>query len=190
MNDLASEFFYDAIARIPSGLLIIIMYWRKELENVYYTHRELFSSPVIFMVCLLGLAWLIGCVVEAIVYGLPVILICLRRKLFRGLNKTFIAKFESNLLVKQDPIGCESNAGDENFRREKRRQGYFAVALKIMARDLSVLLLIVGCHLPEPFSNLHWCRWYGLIGCISFAAMWLFLKGFFASSTRVMGKMG
>lgn len=67
MNDLASEFFYDIIARIPAGLLVIVLFWRREAENVFHAHLDFFS-PIPFIACILAVAWLVGLMVEAITF--------------------------------------------------------------------------------------------------------------------------
>ena len=67
MNGLVSEFFYEGIRRIIPGLVIVILYWHKEVENVFITHHDSFS-PILFSPCILVIVWFIGLVFESITY--------------------------------------------------------------------------------------------------------------------------
>jgi hypothetical protein len=64
MDELISKYFYEVMPRIAPGLLIIVLYWRIEAENLFHTHRDLFKSPSVFIVCILAAAWLIGWMLE------------------------------------------------------------------------------------------------------------------------------
>ena len=169
MNDLASEFFYEGVAHLPPGLLIIVLYWRIETENVFHTHPDLFPSPLLFIACVLAIAWLVGLMVEAIIY-VPTGFVLSR-------------KYPCCKLWNKQKDGLDTTANSV-LNREKRRQFYFKVARIIMCRDLSVIFLYawltefipwhpLGLFQPsEHFSNLHWKGYYFLGGFLAFALSW------------------
>jgi hypothetical protein len=94
MNDLASEFFWSAISHVPPGLLIIALYWRTEAENVFRAHRTLFASPLLFIACLLVIAWCFGLILEAIVFvpSKLALTICVSEKRLEWFRQTWTYK--------------------------------------------------------------------------------------------------
>jgi hypothetical protein len=195
MNDLVSEFFYEGIRRIISGLVIIILYWRKEAENVFQTHHEFFS-PILFGVCILAIAWLIGFLVEAATF-VP-FAIALRRIQFLSRLRWFFLGEEVNSVNHQrfrrfffgeeaksvhnqssqvekpkESGGNNDNVRDKKLEREKRRQGYLNFAEKTMCRCLLFIFLFAYFHPPETFSNLPWHQCYFLFGDLVLLCAWI-----------------
>lgn len=184
MNDLASEFFYNGIAHIPPGLLIIVLYWRTETENIFHTHRDFFSSPLLFIACVLAITWFVGLMVEAI------ILVPIAYALVQLSPHCKLASWLLKHLQSQTTAEDVEGKGKE-LKREKRRQGYFRSALTTMCRNLGVIFsfawlasLFAWFHPPawfqppEPFLNLHWCGIYSFVGFLAFILMWFLQKGF------------
>ena len=174
MNDLASEFFYSGIAFIPPGLLIIVLYWRTEMENIFHTHRDFFSSPLLFIACVLAIAWLVGLMVEAIIFVPTAYAL---KWLFPD------CKLLTDLQSQTAAEDLESK--DIDLNREKRRQLYFSVGRAIMCRDLGGIFLFAWLaslfgwfKSPEPFLNLHWNGYYSFTGFCAFILMWFLEKGF------------
>jgi hypothetical protein len=189
MNDLASEFFYTGIAHIPPGLLIIVLYWRTEVENVFHTQKEFFSSPLLFITCVVGIAWLVGLMVEAIIYAPIAFVLQLLSP-----HCEFAFRWHEALVLKKQKAAAERGNGqveDKKLAREKRRQAFFLLATKIMVRDLSVIFLFAWVAsvfgwfhaaawfpTPEPFSNLSWKGCYSFLGFFGFMLLWFMQMGF------------
>jgi hypothetical protein len=180
MNDLASEFFYDGIARIPAGLVVIVLYWRREAENVFHTHSQFFSSPILFIACILAIAWIVGFMVDMTVYA--TIAFSLRWlsqycKLASELRLLLLDEKPNSNHHKSTPIirrilfseDCQpknnqpsqveeskeyggNKSRDKKWEREKRRQGYFRIAETIMCRCLWVVFL---CAWILHFAQFH-----------------------------------
>jgi hypothetical protein len=64
MNDLISEFFYDGIRRVIPGLVVITLYYHKEVVKAFDIHHGLFF--VMLNAGILLAAWLVGFVIEQI----------------------------------------------------------------------------------------------------------------------------
>jgi hypothetical protein len=183
MNDLGSEFFYSGMAHIPPGLLIIVLYWRTETENVFHTRRDFFSSPLLFIACVLAIAWLVGLMVEALIF----VPIAYALKWLSPHCK-LASWLQTRLLLKEQVAVLENENAklkDKKLEREKRRQGYFRVATTIMCRNLSVIFLFAWLASlfawfkpPEPFSNLHWDGYHSFGGFCAFILMWFLQMGF------------
>jgi hypothetical protein len=68
MNDLVSEFFHEAVARIPAGLAVIVLFCGEQAANIFDVHPRFFASPSLFVVCVLAVAFVFGFVVDVITY--------------------------------------------------------------------------------------------------------------------------
>jgi hypothetical protein len=177
MNALVWEFFFPVIARIPPGLLVIVLYWRKETENVFNTHSIFFSSPLLFIACVLAIAWAIGMVVEQITYY-PIV--CFLKLLSRHFRlKARFRKFESfrRWVGLQTHVNDPKPQGaDRSWEREKRRQHDFGGADLSMSRGFSAIFFLALIKPPEPFANLQWNRCLCFEGFCAFLLVWCVLK--------------
>jgi hypothetical protein len=154
MNELVSEFFYEAIRRIIPGLALIISCFRDQAQSCFHHHREFFASPIFFAICLIALAWPLGVLIETITYFIPVIIndfylikrfpnLCLTKFIATGSTRPLPPK----KIVKETPL-----------ERDIRRQEYLHTVTKDMCRCLAGV-----CLLKCLFSLLSWCcsEFYG-----------------------------
>ena len=193
MNDLASEFFFGAVARIPPGLLIVVLYWRTETENIFHAHRDFFSSPLLFIICVLVTAWFLGVMVDAVIF-VPLVYILSGFGLYtrpapiadsNDKNEDVrrekcgpLANIKSWFLTYIRPVRIpDPEDQDEDCRRVKRRFAYFRNAEATMSRCLYCIFLVSCFRRPEPFSNIHWTWLYSLSGFFAFLLLSILVKG-------------
>jgi len=174
MNELIAEFFYEGIRRIIPGLIILVLYCHKEATNIFHAHQDFFS-PYLFSICILSIAWLIGFMVETLTFAL----VALPLKQF----PTYcLSKFL--LSIKDDPkLSAKTNKTPNlELDREIRRQIYLESAQQIMCRCLAIISFVSTLYHPEPFFNLPWKWYFGLISFLIFSLGWFWLK--WAEHTR------
>jgi hypothetical protein len=193
MNDLASEFFFGAVARIPPGLLIVVLYWRTETENIFHAHRDFFSSPLLFIICVLVTAWFLGVMVDAVIFvpsayffsrlgcypgPAPIPDSNDKHKVLGRKKCTPLAYIKSWLRAYIRPVPIpDPKDQDEDCRRVKRRFAYFLMAEATMSRCLYCIFLVSCFYPPERFSNIHWTWYYSLSGFLAFLLLSILVKG-------------
>jgi hypothetical protein len=191
--NLISEFFYEAIRRIIPGLVIIFLYRRHEVENIFHTHQDFFS-PYLFGVCVLAAAWLIGILIETTTSSNgPIGLVIKFVRYFvnssfnigqtRGIYQIFLSFLDSLLRPSPNSESHEhlSTRVEVNLARELSRINYAFGSTIIMCRCLWIIFLFsifsIYCHHPpEKFSNLQWKPWFVWAGFIGFFLAWITLK--------------
>jgi hypothetical protein len=159
MNDLASEFFYEGIRRIIPGLVIIVLFMRKEAEEVFHEHLDIFS-PYLFGACILGFAWLIGLLVETITsangpvgWFLRPLLLRLKFPWCKGCMSFVLGE---KTMGEMSPTIVHKKGISKELARESRRQYYYFGATIIMCRCLCPIFFLSIFYQPEPFTNHHW----------------------------------
>jgi hypothetical protein len=165
MNDLISEFFYDAISRIPPGLLVVVLYWHKTAEYTFYAHRDFFPSPSMFIACIVGIAWLIGIIVEHMTF-IPYLLIKLASD-YRAKNN-------------RSKKSCDKLPNQEKHQEVKpdfaRRQNEFRNAVTVMIRGLCGVFLVACFYKPsESFGTFAW-DWRFYVGGCLLIGVWAIMK--------------
>jgi hypothetical protein len=183
MNDLISEFFYEGIRRIIPGLVVIALYYHKEVVKVFDAHHDFFF--VMLNACILLIAWLIGFVIEQIM----AIVCAFTWKLGSKKGPKIQEHSESDekceygwcknsILWIREFLQFEKSKltpDNDEHKREKRRQGYLFFAEKTMCRSLWPIFLIAYFSPPEPFSNFPNIRCdslYGIVVFIVFLLSW------------------
>ena len=168
INGLVSDFFFEAIARIPCGMLFLVLYWHKELAS----HK----ADSYFMAEVLVLAWILGCAVEGVVYGCGKIFLEILGNI-KILKGDFLNKIRDFVLKEHGSIIGNENKSNTNNTPSK--YALFVSGTTIMARNFWVILFISIFSPPEPFSSFTWHQHFGMVGSFCFFIMWLFYKGAF-----------
>ena len=176
MNELISEFFYEGIRRIIPGLIVIALYWHTEAERSFGAHKY-FASGIVFVACVLWVAWLIGFVIGQVTVILGTSFL---PRIDRWLDR--FVKFPGvgpNRTTKSPHVESEGKSKkvvlEEN--REKRRYRLLCVAEKEMSRSLIAIFVFASFKPPESFSNFYWEHpYYGIVGVIAFALCWVWAR--------------
>jgi len=131
--ELISEFFYEAFRRIIPGLVALALYWHNEAGGVHIVRKLIRAdkdfSLVVFIVCILVAAWLVGFVFERIT---TVLSIWLWKLVGRNILKS-IRRCTQAGQIKHDETNDEG-----------RRQLYMFRAEKEMSRSLWVIFFLAG----------------------------------------------
>jgi hypothetical protein len=170
MNDLISEFFYDGIRRIIPGLVVIALYLHQEAANVLTVHKDF--SPVAFIACILLVAWLVGFLIEQVMF----IIVC--EFLWRVGGKDVLKWFRDKWKV--GPAQHEPITDPDQFH-EKRRFAALLFAEKVMSRSLSAIFCwawvfdhwnLGFIKHTESLSIIQWRPWYFFVGFLAFGCSW------------------
>jgi uncharacterized membrane protein len=170
--NLISEFFFEGIRRIIPGLILIILYWHKEAENVFHNHADFFS-PYLFSVAVIVIAWLIGFTVEMLTYWTvapPLKMLSRYNKRICKILDHLMNWGQNSDLQETDPI----------LKLELRRQRYLYETEKIMSRCLFIIFLVAWIWPPiqppkfiaECFSSKYHSLYF-LILSIVFLIAWI-----------------
>jgi hypothetical protein len=160
MTDLTTEFFYDGIARIIPGLVVIALYGR---HIVMMALKDFQDASVVVGFCVFFAAWVIGVIIDILTFH-P--FVCLLKVAPRC---NLIQRLQLHLLSDYDHKSMKE--------LEFRRQVYKAFSEKIMFRSLSAISLITFIWTPADFWTIKWNAFYSAFGAIVFGAAWL-LWGF------------
>ena len=169
MNGLASEFFYEVFRHLIPGLVILILYWHKEMAEVFLRYRN-FISPYVVGVFALLIAWLIGVVFELITseHGLGWLLRLVRKSpvecdenspkeatVGKALSDESWLSFSVSLALGEKGRKAslpQEYKEDDDWPKEWRRQLYLAGGMMTMCRCLWMIFFISAVYSPEPFS--------------------------------------
>lgn len=172
--NLISEFFHEGISHIIPGLVIITLYWHSEAENIFHKHGHLFSSPLIFIACVLVIAWLIGLMVDAIIFVTTRVFLKIFLRDFNGCKHE---KWLLSFLLNQNKNSTHnSNKADKHEMVEMRRQESFISATIMMSRCLWFVFLFSLFRVPQLLPDFDWNRYHSF-GCFSaFLILWVWFK--------------
>lgn len=160
INGLVSDFFFEAIARIPCGMLFLVLYWHKELAS----HK----ADSYFMAEVLVLAWILGCAVEGVVYGCGKIFLEILGNI-KILKGDFLNKIRDFVLKEHGSIIGNENKSNTNNTPSK--YALFVSGTTIMARNFWVILFISifsplnRFHLLHGTSTLEWLALFAFLSC-------------------------
>lgn len=174
---LISEFFYDGIRRIIPGVLVLVLYFRKDATMVFdaltvFAKQNEHYAFIIFIALFLSAAWLVGFAVEQIMFAIV-------SKILWSLADKY--KVPSSIRTK---LGLNKSVDDEKKKqkditdtealRECRRFNALLFAEKAMSRSIWGIFFF-ACLIPpenirsQPYHGVMWSA----AGFLIFFGSWL-----------------
>ena len=178
MNDLISEFFYEGIRRIIPGLVVIALYYHKEVVKVLDAHLDAHQyMSIVLFVCILTIAWLVGLVIEEVMS-----LAAEGGWRYLGLGKCFLKIRRCLWATKSESIEKRSEVKPASAqipeillleRKDRKRTSQLCFAVREMSRSLCLIFAFAYFLSPEPFSNIQRQTRFGIVGFFAFLFAWL-----------------
>jgi FolB domain-containing protein len=159
MDKIIMAFFQEAINRIIPGLIFIGFYYNQEIKNAYCKYHDWYFFVV---VCILIAAWLVGFVIDRVMYILwDSFLKCPRipkpKNFFAWVNQTENEKEWQELFY--------------DARDYVRLWSVMCRAEVIMSRGLFVIFFLPLIWHPNGYFAQQWHVYYSLLGMIGFGTI-------------------
>jgi hypothetical protein len=171
MDTLLTYYSSDVICRVIPGIIIIGLYGK---HYVIRASQELPNSSSLLVVFIFLVAWLIGFMLDQVIFLLVAYPL---EWLSKRPRWSWVSSRCNILLPNNQPPAKEHVTETKSFHGKFRYMN--GVMLKggiVLFRSLCCISVITFVWLPTIFSGVQWARLYSIIGAFVFLACWRLSK--------------